>query len=244
MCIMPCAASGASQEKALSMRARRAVGLDQQVLGRRSESRAAARPAACPGATCAGLAGRLGRRRARAADTAACSGSRPAHRSCRAASAADAARGRCGSRWNGRRCRASRACATGRPIICSWRRPAQSVQGWSSTIACSKAAWASSAAMRRIVGGGDAGLRGHRVGRVVPVEIALGEQLEDRHARGGRRAASTLPDERRRDVGSHAPARRVLRVGPRPAARRRRRARTGRHRRRPGASITSQGALV
>ena len=40
---------------------------------------------------------------------------------------------------------------TGRPIILSWRRPVQSVQGMSSTISSLKAACASSAAMRRML---------------------------------------------------------------------------------------------
>ena len=45
--------------------------------------------------------------------------------------------------------------ATGRPMVFSCRRPAQSVQGWSSTICLSNAAWASSAAMRLIVAAGN-----------------------------------------------------------------------------------------
>ena len=44
--------------------------------------------------------------------------------------------GRCESRWSEPRCRAWHACATGRPIVLSWRRPAQSVQAMSSTTAC------------------------------------------------------------------------------------------------------------
>ena len=40
---------------------------------------------------------------------------------------------------------------TGRPMIFSWRRPAQSVHGTSSTISWPKAACASSAAIRRMV---------------------------------------------------------------------------------------------
>ena len=56
---------------------------------------------------------------------------------------------------------------TGRPIILSWRRPAQSVQGMSSAICCSKAACASSAAMRRMVSAAMPRLGRDRVGRVV-----------------------------------------------------------------------------
>ena len=42
---------------------------------------------------------------------------------------------------------------TGRPIVCGCRRPQASVQG-TSAIACSNAACASSAAIRRIVAAG------------------------------------------------------------------------------------------
>ena len=52
-----------------------------------------------------------------------------------------------------------------------------------ASIVCSNAACASSAAMRRIVSAGDAGLAATRVGRIFVVEEALGDQLEDRHAR-------------------------------------------------------------
>jgi hypothetical protein len=44
--------------------------------------------------------------------------------------------------------------ATGRPIMVSCRRPAQSVQGCCSTISCSNAACASSAAIRLMVAAG------------------------------------------------------------------------------------------
>jgi hypothetical protein len=43
---------------------------------------------------------------------------------------------------------------TGRPVIRSWRLPQTSVQGTSSVISWANAAWASSAAMRRIVAAG------------------------------------------------------------------------------------------
>ena len=43
---------------------------------------------------------------------------------------------------------------TGRPIVCWCRRPQVSVHGTSSAIACSNAACASSAAIRRMVAAG------------------------------------------------------------------------------------------
>jgi hypothetical protein len=70
--------------------------------------------------------------------------------------------------------------ATGRPTNRSWRSPRKSVQGWSISIASSKAT-------RGEFGGDgadrsrrDAAALGHRLGRVVRVEIALGHQLQDR----------------------------------------------------------------
>ena len=107
-CIRPCAAIGASHENALSMRAGRPVVVEDQILGpqRIAERRAGQRLAgddllrACrPASDPAGPA----------SDTAICSASRPAHRSCRSGSAAGAARGRSGTRSNGPRCRASHA---------------------------------------------------------------------------------------------------------------------------------------
>ena len=169
-----------------------------------------------------------------------------AHRSCRAASAARGWRGRCGSRWNGPRCRASHAWRpAGRPSS-SWRRPAQSVHGTSSSIACSKAACGELGGDAPDgVGGNAAALRRRASGDVCGVEIALG------HAAGttgtARRPSGRVnsPIERRRDVGSAARrTARPLRLVPAPAAGRRRRARTARHRRRPGCAITSHGALV
>ena len=91
--------------------------------------------------------------------------------------------------------------------------------------------------------GRDAGARGDRIGAVVRAEIALGQQMEHRPrlpAVGQRHLA--LQGGLRVGIGRRA--RTARRAGPRPAGRRRRRARTGRHRRRPGRSITSQGALV
>ena len=93
---------------------RLAVRVDQQILGpvheaerrRRRARRSALRV----------LPGRFGRRH-RLRDTAAGSGSRRAHRSRRAASAADAARGRCGSRWSAREMPRIACIDTGRPII-------------------------------------------------------------------------------------------------------------------------------
>ena len=79
---------------------------------------------------------------------------------------------------------------TGRPIIFSWRRPAQSVHGMSSVICCSNAACASSRGDAADRVGRDAAVaRATASGAYSSVEIALGDQLEDRHARCGRRAA-------------------------------------------------------
>ncbi len=153
---------------------------------------AACRPAAARGESASGRA--------------ICSARSPAYRSRRAASAAGGWRGRCGSRWNARRCRASRASPpAGRPCV-SCRRPAQSVQGCSMTTAASKATSASSAAMRRIVAGGDAAALGDRVGRVWRVEIALGEQVKDGHARVRPSGSVNSPTQRGRDARPCRPA--------------------------------------
>ena len=187
---------------------RRAVGLDQQVLRPDAESRAAGRPAACSAPTCSAC------RRAwapadAARDRAACSGSRPG---------VSMAPSSICSRWM--RAAGVEAVGMGRDAAhrmharpagrrsSSWRRPAQSVQGWSMH----------DRLLEGGVGelGGDAAdgrrrrcrsARGHRVGGVLRVEIALGQQLEDRHgaaAVGQRHRAR----QRRRDVGTGRPARR------------------------------------
>ena len=134
LCIMPCAASGASQEKALSMRSG----------GRRR--RPAGPPARCgkpSGGPASGLlgadlsaAGRRGAGGDRLRDRAACSGSRRAHR--RAPSSICR---RCIARqvWKPLECAEMprMACiATGRPTIFRGARRGQSVQGCSSAIAC------------------------------------------------------------------------------------------------------------
>ena len=71
---------------------------------------------------------------------------------------------------------------TGRPLIVSCRRPAQSVHATGSSIACSKATCASSAAIAADGVGGDAAAFGDRIGRIALLEIALGDELEDRNA--------------------------------------------------------------
>ena len=78
---------------------------------------------------------------------------------------------------------------TGRPRIVSWRRPAQSVHGdrqLDRLLERDMGQLGGDAADR--VGGNAAALR-DRVGRIALVEIALGDQLEDRHAACGRRPA-------------------------------------------------------
>ena len=154
------------------------------------------------------------------------------NRCCPAASAADGWRGRYGSRWNGPRCRAWHAWRPGRPIILSWRRPAQSVQAMSRVISCSKAAWASSAAMRRIVGGGNADLRRHaHRGRSADRDSArpaAGRPVVARRPSGSVNSPA-MTGEASGAVASHGARRRC---GPSRAAGRRRRARRARHRRR------------
>ena len=154
--------------------------------------------------------------------------------------------GRCGSRWSGPRCRAWRASPTGRPIIFSWRRPAQSVQGMSSAICLLERG------MRQLGGDAADGLgrrcrspAATRLGRVV-----VGRESA-RPAAGTPARALAPVGERERRRPAPARCRRERRIGERagascrrPAACRRRRARTGRRRRRPGRWITSQGALV
>ncbi len=242
-CIRPWAASGASQENALSIRGGRAVRLDQQVLGARREAERRPRQRLA-GDDLAGLAGRLRTRAGSASGRAACSESRPAHRSCRAGSAADAARGRCGSRWNAPRCRASRACRPGGPTIVLVAPAAGVGPGLRRcTGGSSKAAWASSAAMRRIVAAGMPVSAGDRVGRVGRVEIALGQQLEHRARAAAVGAASTSPLSAGRTVRIAGRARRARRPVPdqRPAVASRANRPSSAA---PGSSITSQAALV
>ena len=74
---------------------------------------------------------------------------------------------------------------TGRPVVLSWRRPAQSVHGISSVICSLESGVGQLAAMRRIVVGRDAAARGDGLGRVAVVEKALGDQCE-----GGPRPAA------------------------------------------------------
>ena len=120
MCIMPCAASGASHENALSMR----IGLPSSSTSRssgRAESRAARRRAACrarPARPC---------RRAAAGgqrpDTAACSGSRPG-----ASIVPSSICSRCSARqvWKPLECAEMPRIAwnaTGRPMTSSCARP-------------------------------------------------------------------------------------------------------------------------
>ena len=189
MCIRPCAASGASQRIGLVDAQRRAVGVDQQILRpvREAERRARQRLARLHVARLAGAA--CGRRRRLGIGRLVAE----------AAGAIDRAeqdlqqvqqRGRSGSRWSGRRCRAWRASPPGGRSSCrGGGRPSRS-RDVERRSACSKAACASSAAMRRMVSAGmpvSLGDRLRRVGR--RSRIALGEQLEHRHAPRGRRAA-------------------------------------------------------
>ncbi len=97
---------------------------------------------------------------------------------------------------------------TGRPIIFSCRRPAQSVQGMSSTTSCSKATSASSRGDPPDRVGGDARFGRNRVGRIVLVEEASGQQLEDRVAPATVWPMSNVPDNA--GVMSGACARRAL----------------------------------
>ena len=98
-------------------------------------------------------------------------------------------RGRSGSRWRAPRCRAWRASPpAGRPS-CRGGGRAVSVHGMSSVICCSKAACASSAAMRRMVSAATAGRLRDRARAYSSAEKALGDQLESRHAPCGHRAA-------------------------------------------------------
>ena len=113
---------------------RRAVGLDQQILAATSGSRAAGRASACRAVTSAArpvglIAGRRGPRKRRLVAEAARANRSAPSSICRT--------------WIARQVwkplewaeMPRMACmATGRPTILSWRRPAQSVQGWSITI--------------------------------------------------------------------------------------------------------------
>ena len=70
--------------------------------------------------------------------------------------------------------------ATGRPSILSCRRPAVSVQGWSSSIAWLKATSASSRAMRRMVAAEMPQVSATTSGAYSAVQVAFGQQMEHR----------------------------------------------------------------
>ena len=131
-----------------------------------------------------------------------------ARRSRPAASAADAARGRCGSRWNAPRCRAWRASRPAGRSSSRARRPAQSVQGMSSVDLLARRRHAP--ARRRCGGSCRPGCRMRSAtasGAYLRIEIALGHQLERRH--------------RLAPVGQRAPRRPAPARRPRPAHRQR-----------------------
>ena len=210
MCISPCAPSGASQEKALSMRSGVAGVVDQQVLRpQREAERHAGQRRASAWRPCRPAAGPAGS----AAGRATCSARSPAYRSRRAASAA----GGCARQvWK------PLECAEMPRIACIATGPAdhglvpaagpESVQGWSSTIGWSKATSAISAAMRRMVAAGMPQRSATASGAYSAVEVALGQQLEDRlracgHPAGCSRRPS--PAERPAAAGVHRAARAV-----------------------------------
>ena len=185
MCIMPCAASGASQVNALSMR----IGVPSSSSSRScGPLRKTQRHAGQHGVRLAALA-RPGRQPAGSASDRRLVAPGPrAYRSRQAASAADASRGRSGTRWSGPRCRAWRASRPGgRPSFRAGGRTYRS-RADRSSIAWLNATSASSVAMRRIVAAGMPQRSGDRIGCVSAVQVAFGEKLENRRARGVRRA--------------------------------------------------------
>ena len=207
MCIRPCAAIGASHENALSMRS----GLPSASTSRSSgASREAERRAGSglPAATCAGLAGRLRARRRRLRDTALVAAAaghidraeQHLQQMQRAAGLEAVGMGRDAAHRVHRR-------PAGRRIV-SWRRPAQSVHGCRSSIACSKATCGDlggDAADR--VGRDAAASAATASGAYSRVEIALGDQLEHRHgaaAVGQRRLADERGPRRRSASRSRA----------------------------------------
>jgi hypothetical protein len=123
--------------------------------------------------------GRPMRQPAASAGRAACSGSRRGNRWSRAGSAAGASRGRSGSRWNGPRCRASRARKPAGRSSCRAAAPHASRSMGGRARSSSKAT-----ARSRRRGGGwsgrDTGRLRHGLGRVFFVEIFLRHQFEHR----------------------------------------------------------------
>ena len=130
--------------------------------------------------------------------------------------------------------------ATGRPIIFSWRRPAQSVQGWSSVDLLLEGG------VRQL--GGDAADRrgGDAAARRRPPRARSRRRDSARRAAGRPAIARAAVRQRelrrpaRARCPAPAPSARVRSSGPRRAGGPRRRGRTGRHRRAPGSRITSQ----
>ena len=192
MCISPCAEIGASQENALSMRVRLAVGVDQQVLrpARKAEMRARQR---LVGAEMLGPAMRrrmrLDRLRIRRLEA-------------EAARAVDRADQHLQHVQRARRLEAvgmGREAAHGverhRPADkASWRSPFMSVQGWSMTIASSKATRAISAARPRIVSAATPVSAATASGAYFAIEIFLGQQLEGRHGTARPSSSVQRPD--------------------------------------------------
>ena len=88
------------------------------------------------------------------------------------------ARGRSGSRWNARRRRASRASRPAARSTLSCVRPCMSVQRIGNSTASSKATARHFQRDARDGLGGNTALRGHALGRIAIVEIALGRERE------------------------------------------------------------------
>ncbi len=131
--------------------------------------------------------------------------------------------------------------ATGRPTIVSCLRPAQSVHATGSSIACSKATWASSAAMRRIVAAGtpqrSATLSGDQASSIYRSAMSWNTGTQDLPATVRRPVSAGEPAGSEELAG--APVTRSQTSG-RPSPSRTNSPSSGA----PGSSITSNGALV